>query len=150
MGLASSQSIFTGKDGVRVPMWNGSKAVCPLLEAYAAYACPDDLKTWTCGWCRKMNQEPAAVECSPLEHVAVVMNQTTNTMAYVGYRAETNTVVIAFRGVMPDSELNRIQATGSSRRCIQLVPFAGGAPDAKGTRDSCRCETLDQKLDFVL
>jgi hypothetical protein len=24
-----------------------------------------------------------------------VMNQTTNTMAYVGYRAETNTVVIA-------------------------------------------------------
>lgn len=109
MRAASSQSIFTGKDGVRVPMWNGSKAVCPLLEAYAAYACPDDLKTWTCGWCRKMNQEPAAVECSPLEHVAVVMNQTTNTMAYVGYRAETDTVVIGFRGVMPDSELNRVQ-----------------------------------------
>ena len=49
------------------------------------------------------------MECSPLEHVAVVMNQTTNTMAYVGYRAETNTVVIGFRGVMPDSELNRVQ-----------------------------------------
>jgi hypothetical protein len=29
-----------------VPSWNGSKAVCPLLEAYAAYACADDLKTW--------------------------------------------------------------------------------------------------------
>jgi hypothetical protein len=55
-----------------VPAWDGSKAICPLLEAYAAYACPADLKTWTCGWCRKMSQEKAAGVCTPLEYVTVV------------------------------------------------------------------------------
>ena len=55
-----------------MPAWDGSKAICPLLEAYAAYACPADLKTWTCGWCRKMSQEKAAGVCTPLEYVTVV------------------------------------------------------------------------------
>jgi hypothetical protein len=55
-----------------------------------------------------------------------LQNATTDVMAYVGYRAETNTVVIGFRGVMPDSELNRIQAMK-----LNLVAFAGSAPDAK-------------------
>eukprot|EP00959_Pyramimonas_sp_CCMP1952_P387894 8128931-Pyramimonas_sp.AAC.1 len=35
------------------PAWDENKVLRPLFDAYAAYACPADISTWTCAWCLK-------------------------------------------------------------------------------------------------
>ena len=59
-----------------VAWWDSNKALRPLFDAYAAYACSDDIATWTCAWClNKTDKSSVPWNDEAPRHVAVVSVQ---------------------------------------------------------------------------